>query len=150
MSIFLADEAATLAHGQSLAEQFQNGGIVLLNGTLGAGKTTLCKGILSGLGHVGNVKSPTYTLVETYDCSGLAVYHFDLYRLSDPEEMEFLGAREYLSSNNLCLIEWPERGLGWLPSANWRIDIQPHRGPHQHNDSQQHSGRMLTFEQLTQ
>ena len=110
----LATESDTIAAGVALSEQLQAGGLVFLHGDLGAGKTTLVRGILQGLGHEGHVRSPTYTLVERYPTSYASVCHYDLYRMADPSVLEFIGAREDLVPENLCLIEWPERGQGWL------------------------------------
>ena len=109
-SHYLSDEAATEAFGATLAQLLGNGGIVTLSGQLGAGKTTLIRGFLHALGHQGAVKSPTYTLVEPYELDGRPIMHFDLYRLGDPEELEYLGFRDYLDGSTLCLIEWPEKG----------------------------------------
>lgn len=119
-------EAAMMALGARFAEKFREipGLLVFLHGDLGAGKTTLVRGLIRGLGHTGAVKSPTYTIVEPYELPGLDVYHFDLYRLSDPEELEFIGARDYLESGALCLVEWPEKGQGMLPEPDLMIDIE--------------------------
>ncbi len=120
---FLPDEAATIALGRQLATVLRQGGNVHLHGDLGAGKTTLVRALLRELGHDGPVRSPTYALVETYDINGLAVYHLDLYRTADPEELEFIGLRDWLRPGNLVLIEWPQRGAGYLPAADLRIDL---------------------------
>jgi len=119
----LADEAATLALGAELGHRLAAGGCVYLEGDLGAGKTTLVRGMLRGLGHNGAVKSPTYTIVEPYEIRGVHIYHFDLYRLSDPEELELIGVREYFDAGSLCLLEWPERGAGVVPAPDLTITL---------------------------
>lgn len=124
MPITLSDEAAQVAFGESLGKALAGRGQVHLIGDLGAGKTTLARGILRAYGHAGAVKSPTYTLVEPYETASARVFHFDLYRLGDPEELEFIGARDMLGDDALCLIEWPSRGGGWLPMPDWEIHLE--------------------------
>lgn len=119
----LTDEMATVALGGRLAQQLRSGGVVFLLGTLGAGKTTLTRGLLNSLGHVGAVKSPTYTLVEPYELAGIKVFHFDLYRLGNAEELEYMGIRDYFLEQNLCIVEWPSRGAGILPQPDVSIEL---------------------------
>ena len=112
----ISSEEEMLAFGAALANAIEkNGAIVFLYGPLGAGKTTFTRGFLRGLGYHAKVKSPTYTLVEPYDVNGTTVYHFDLYRLTDSEELEHIGIREYFKSDAICLIEWPDKGFPLLP-----------------------------------
>lgn len=122
--IELNDEAAQLAFGGRLAAALIPGVTVFLRGDLGVGKTTLCRGIVNGMGFEGNVKSPTYTLVEPYDVAGQMLYHFDLYRLGEPSELEYMGCRDYFDEVSICLVEWPERGEGVLPKADLELEIQ--------------------------
>ncbi len=122
-STFLPDEAATEAFGQALAACSKSLSLITLSGDLGSGKTTLVRGLIRALGHDGAVKSPTFTVIEPYELQGRPVMHLDLYRLEDPEELEFLGFRDMLDGSGLCLIEWPERARQLLPPADLRLQL---------------------------
>jgi tRNA threonylcarbamoyladenosine biosynthesis protein TsaE len=122
LTALLPDEAATLALGQHLAACLQPGFRIYLAGDLGAGKTTLVRGLLRGLGYAGRVKSPTFTLVETYNLSSLYLYHFDFYRLRDPDEWRDAGFREAFGGDAVCVVEWPERAA--LPDPDLGIHLE--------------------------
>jgi len=123
MTRFLPDEAATLAFGAELARALVPGLVIYLQGDLGAGKTTLARGVLRGLGYAGKVKSPTYTLLELYTVSKLSLYHFDFYRFADPHEWVDAGFREYFNPDTVCLVEWPEKAGEFLPAPDVRIAL---------------------------
>ncbi|WP_296056178.1 tRNA (adenosine(37)-N6)-threonylcarbamoyltransferase complex ATPase subunit type 1 TsaE [uncultured Amphritea sp.] len=143
-SVFVADEAAMVKFGQQIAQATSGGEVIFLNGDLGMGKTTLSRGVLQGFGHQGSVKSPTYTLVEPYELGDMTVFHFDLYRLGDPEELEYLGIRDYFTDQSICLIEWPERGEGVLPLADLLLNITvEQRGRRINWQAQTEKGRQL-------
>lgn len=139
-SVYLPDDQATVDFGRMLADCVgAQGAVVFLHGNLGMGKTTLCRGVMAHWGHQGAVKSPTYTLVEPYEFEELTIYHFDLYRLGDPEELEFLGIRDYFDQHSLCLIEWPEKGQGMLPVADIELLL-----------SEKNHGRTIKWSKNTQ
>ncbi len=110
--------------GGLLYDASKNRGINLyLNGSLGAGKTTLVRGFLREAGFHGKVKSPTYTLVEPYEFEFITLYHFDFYRLNSPDELEYMGIRDYFQANTFCLVEWPEKAQPHLPPCDLQINI---------------------------
>ena len=123
MIITLENETETTAIGAKVASCLKGGEVIYLKGELGTGKTTFVRGVLNGLGHTGNVKSPTFTIVEPYSIDDHVIYHFDLYRLDDPEELESLGIRDYCDGQSICFFEWPEKGGDFLPDADILISL---------------------------
>jgi tRNA threonylcarbamoyladenosine biosynthesis protein TsaE len=117
-TIILPNAVATEAFGNQLAAMIKPPTVIFLEGELGAGKTTLVRGFLRSFGYSDSVKSPTFTLVEPYQFETCQIYHFDLYRLNAPEELELMGVRDYFSEDAIILVEWPERGIGFLPKAD--------------------------------
>ena len=124
LNVALADEPATLALGAALAPLARPGRVLHLSGELGAGKTTLVRGLLRALGYTGRVKSPSYALVELYSVSGLSLYHFDFYRFSDPNEWLSSGFREAFDPETLCVVEWPERAAGLLSAPDLAVNLE--------------------------
>lgn len=120
---FLASESDTLALGAEIAPCLSGGMVIYLSGELGAGKTTLARGVLRALGYSGRVKSPSFALVEPYKLSKLYFYHFDFYRFTEPKELEEAGFREYFSQETVCFVEWPENAVNLLPTADLAITI---------------------------
>ena len=123
---FIPNEDQMLALGVRFARACSQTAVIFLYGDLGAGKTTLARGFLRGVGYEGKVKSPTYTLVEPYTLPERVIFHFDFYRLQDAVELEFIGIQDYFLTNAICLIEWPERGSGELPAADLSCYLIPH------------------------
>jgi len=124
ISVDLAAEENTLEIGRILADKLPEKAVIFLIGDLGAGKTTLVRGLLRAAGHQGSTKSPTYTLVEPYQVGERKFYHFDLYRLAEPEELEYMGIRDYLDERAVCLFEWPDKGEGMLPEPDLEIHLE--------------------------
>jgi tRNA threonylcarbamoyladenosine biosynthesis protein TsaE len=121
------NENAMIKIGEHLVKIILPGDIVYFHGNLGAGKTTLIRSILQNLGFSGNVKSPTYTLIEKYIIDQVKICHLDLYRLVSSEELEYLGIRDELECNCIVLIEWPENGCSILPKPTKEIYIKYHQ-----------------------
>ena len=124
--IFLADSDATEQFGAKLWACLPDKALIFLHGDLGAGKTTLVRGLLRAAGVTGAIKSPTYALIEEYDVGERKIFHFDLYRLAEPDELEWIGIDDYLNQNALCFIEWAEKGAGVLPDADIHLTLTNH------------------------
>jgi len=125
MTTYLKDTEATEQFGAKLWAELPEKCVVFLHGDLGAGKTTLVRGFLRAAGYTGAVKSPTYTLVEEYNIGGRKIFHFDLYRVADPEELDLIGIRDYFDQDCVCFIEWPDMGKGFLPEPDRIISLTP-------------------------
>ncbi|MCK9636502.1 MAG: tRNA (adenosine(37)-N6)-threonylcarbamoyltransferase complex ATPase subunit type 1 TsaE [Methylobacter tundripaludum] len=123
MKTYLKDAEATEQFGAKLWAELPTKCVIFLHGDLGAGKTTLVRGFLRAAGYTGAVKSPTYTLVEEYTIAGRKIFHFDLYRVADPEELEWIGIRDYFDQDCVCFIEWPDMGKGFLPEPDRVISL---------------------------
>ncbi len=126
MQKFLHNTEATEQFGAELYHLLPSKCLIFLYGELGAGKTTLVRGYLRAAGYAGTVKSPTYNLVEEYTIAGQKIYHFDLYRLNDPEELEWIGIKDYFDQDSICFIEWPDKGKGLLPEPDTVITLAVH------------------------
>ena len=133
----MLNEQATIAFGRCISNAIaEDAATLYLCGDLGAGKTTLCRGIVQGFGHIGAVKSPTYTLVEPYTIAGRSIYHFDLYRLTDAQELEFLGVDDYFSQPAaVCFFEWPERGEGVAPEPDLTLSLSDYFSENQNDNA---------------
>lgn len=123
MQKFFATVEETEQFGATLWQQLPTNAIIFLHGDLGAGKTTLVRGFLRAAGFLGAIKSPTYTLVEEYTIQDRKIFHFDLYRITEPEELQWIGINDYFTQNSLCFIEWPNKGKGFLPSPDYEISL---------------------------
>ena len=144
--MYLEDDTSTLELGACVARLCQTPLVIHLRGDLGAGKTTFARGFIRALGHSGRVKSPTFSLQESYIIENMTLFHFDLYRIQDPSELEFIGIRDAAGvADSICLIEWPERGEGAIPKADIEIAFR-HAGDGRHVDFRGRSaqGRSVT------
>lgn len=145
--LFLADEAAQEFLAGQVAKYCLPGTVIFLQGDLGTGKTTFIRGFLHALGYKGVVKSPTYTLVEPYLINHQHIYHFDLYRLGDPDELEYAGGRDYFDNESICLVEWPEKAEGYLPKADLLCQISyENTGRTMEISSESHKGQVIILQ----
>ncbi len=126
--MIVCSEKEMKALGAKLIKACDSGGVITLEGDLGTGKTTIVRGALEACGITSGVRSPTYTLIENYELDNLSVAHFDLYRLAEAEELEYLGYRDYLNPHTLCLIEWPQRAEELLQYAGLQLTLEYHEG----------------------
>lgn len=126
-SVEINSAAEMIAFGVKCARCIHAGQVIFLRGDLGAGKTTLAKGLLSGWGYTSMVTSPTFTLLESYDLNTVTVHHFDLYRMESGDELEMIGARELFNPSSICLIEWPDKAAGFLPTPDVLFTIEHHK-----------------------
>jgi tRNA threonylcarbamoyladenosine biosynthesis protein TsaE len=124
LDLKLPDAAATLRLGEALAAGVAPGTVLFISGDLGAGKTTLVRGLLQGLGYAGRAKSPTYALVEPYTFSSIDLYHFDFYRFKDRSEWLNSGFREYFNPDSVCVVEWPEKARDLLSPPDLQIRLE--------------------------
>lgn len=148
MVLYPQTELAQEQIGSALARACIGAGLIFLKGDLGAGKTTLARGFLRGVGYTGAVKSPTYTLIEPYEINDKNYYHLDLYRLADPDELEFLGLRDLLNEQAVLLVEWPEQGGDALPLPDLLITIIYKEGGRELSIDAQTSGGERMLESL--
>ena len=123
LKILLFNEKNTLDLGENISTHLAAGLLIFLKGDLGAGKTTLARGLIMGLGHTGSVKSPTYSLIEQYEFDVFTLNHFDLYRFTNPNEWLASGFEEYINSYDVTLIEWPEKSAEFLPKPDLEIEL---------------------------
>ena len=139
MQFFLDTPEATEAFGAQLFHALPPKCVIFLFGDLGAGKTTLVRGFMRAAGHKGTVKSPTYNIVEEYRLNKRLFFHFDLYRLVDPEELEWIGIEDYLQQQSICFFEWPEKGAGYLGTPDVILSM-----------TSTENGRQLVIEKITE
>lgn len=145
--MILENENDMLAFASQLASKVEDGTVIFLHGLLGAGKTTFTRGFLRGLGYTGKVKSPTYTIVEPYEAAGKHVFHFDFYRINDPEELHYLGLQDYFRPDAICLVEWPEKGEPFLPAPDLNCYIEfKHEGREVKLEAGSDKGRLIAGE----
>ena len=137
MSRIIESPQAMEELGASLIKKIQAPAIIYLRGELGTGKTTLVRGALRAAGHPGLVKSPTFTIVESYHLTHYDIHHFDLYRISDPEELDFIGIREYFGKESIVFFEWPDQGKSMIPPADIEIQLS-HADNHRHAEITTH------------